>query len=924
MIGKQIGSGGPGYRWSLHTATRKSNQQEYTVFKYSKPAKGSPGCDLHNELVEILKRDPVQLGRLRHPSLLQLEATVVESSDGGILFVTEPLLCSLGNALGRYENVQPLPVWLKEYELDEVEIQCGLLQIAKGLDFLHSDAKMIHLGVAPENIYINKNGEWKIGGFSFSQYSSYQPRKGSTGDSSEGDRVQYREWDSRQANYLQPPLNYAAPECVYNGIYRAESDVFSYAVLIYSCFNRSEPLFECRDNVLTYKQRLSGFQQQVRNQPSHSVHHLFKNVPPAIAPVLGSAVGAVNPADRPTAAVITTTCPYFESMLTTTIKYLDTLVEKEDVEKAEFLKGLVSILGAGGFSQRVQRQRILPSLLEELKSPLQIPFVLPNVFAIADGCSKREFQDLIFPSLIPVFKIDDPIQVVLILMQKMDLLLQKTGPDDMKNVVLPMVYKSLDHPSTRIQELCSKILPDFAPVIEFGSLKNSVFPRLVKTVVKCDNLGVKINYLVCLGKLMPLMDKFSVVEKLLPALASIETHEPGVLMAMLGLYDEMVKQKNLSLDKEDICRRILPRLTHLCIDPNLNVKQFQMFISVIKSMVAKVETEQTKKLIQMAKMDEQTNDTPQGGALDSKSSRPSVEDTEQRMRSLLSESIPMSGGSSGIESGSKGSWESISSSNNSRRGGASSTSVPLPMATSTTSVSTNMQHQKQRPRGMPIRSNTSGTDAKVQSLLNDMRPMPSGSIPKTGPSSSALQWGGGLQSSEGVSKQVNMNQQQQRNSGRPASHQSQPNRPSYHPSSFGTSMSPNSSGGLLQPMRPTSNSQMGSGSSMNGHHRQPQQPQKPNYSIDTSALTGMASTGSMTNSGSLGSVNSGSYSSLGGASGIGSGGSGGIMQPMNTSSSSGIGMTGHQQGSYPQYPQGMQSNLTSRGIPPPMQPTKRN
>ena len=59
-------------------------------------------------------------------------------------------------------------------------------------------------------------------------------------------------------------------------------------------------------------------------------------------------------------------------------------------------------------------------------------------------------------------KITDPIQVLLIFMQRMDLLLVKTPPADVKTDVLPMVYRALESDASQIQELCLAIIPNFA------------------------------------------------------------------------------------------------------------------------------------------------------------------------------------------------------------------------------------------------------------------------------------------------------------------------------------------------------------------------------------------------------------------------------------------------------------------------------
>ena len=63
------------------------------------------------------------------------------------------------------------------------------------------------------------------------------------------------------------------------------------------------------------------------------------------------------------------------------------------------------------YFQRVVIQRVLPHLCLEFSNHTMIPFVLPNVLLIAETCTNEEYNELIFPQLKPVLKIQDPIQV---------------------------------------------------------------------------------------------------------------------------------------------------------------------------------------------------------------------------------------------------------------------------------------------------------------------------------------------------------------------------------------------------------------------------------------------------------------------------------------------------------------------------------
>ena len=50
-------------------------------------------------------------------------------------------------------------------------------------------------------------------------------------------------------------------------------------------------------------------------------------------------------------------------------------------------------------------------------------------------------------------------------MQRMDMLLSKTPPADVKSDVLPMIYRALESDTAQIQELCLSIIPGFAGIL---------------------------------------------------------------------------------------------------------------------------------------------------------------------------------------------------------------------------------------------------------------------------------------------------------------------------------------------------------------------------------------------------------------------------------------------------------------------------
>lgn len=92
----------------------------------------------------------------------------LEETRSELIFATEPILSSLELSIPGAGRSSPL------VELDEVEvrgfqvililmtddhaiqqIQKGILQICKGLSFLHSSAQLIHSNINPESIVLN-------------------------------------------------------------------------------------------------------------------------------------------------------------------------------------------------------------------------------------------------------------------------------------------------------------------------------------------------------------------------------------------------------------------------------------------------------------------------------------------------------------------------------------------------------------------------------------------------------------------------------------------------------------------------------------------------------------------------------------------------------------------------------------------------
>lgn len=310
---------------------------------------------------------------------------------------------------------------------------------------------------------------------------------------------------------------------------------------------------------------------------------------------------------------------YFDDFGVKTLSYLESLYQWDNLQKSKFFKGLPQILEK--FPERINRKQILPCLVKEFVNASMIPFVLPNVLLIAQKCpSQSEYLADIQKHLLPIMKIEQPIHILLIFMQNMELLIKLSTVQVIKNDLLSLCNRALECDVKEIQELCLNILPTMASHVDYNVLKNGIFPRLKKMCLATQNPSVKVNSLICLGKLLEFFDKWFALDEIIPFLTQIPSRDPAVVMAVIGYYQHeiltthfsktfgtifsgifklIMSHKKLGMTKEIMATRVIPFLVPLSIENQLTLSQFNAIMAMIKEIITTIETEHRVRLEQL-------------------------------------------------------------------------------------------------------------------------------------------------------------------------------------------------------------------------------------------------------------------------------------------------------------------------------------
>eukprot|EP00729_Bicosta_minor_P019887 gene19887-29077_t len=249
-VGDAVASGGPSNLWKIHDAVQRTPHQEVSVWVLDKKALMNSKelkKPQKEKLLEVLRKGPSKLQLLKHPQVLAVTMPMDESKDI-IAFATERVFASLNNVLGKTDNIDRVPLTLKEYDMLDLEVTMGLLSISSALGFAHQ-AEIIHGNLTPEAIVLNKDGEWRLSGFDWWCHSRYTAE-------AEFPSFPESQISSALLRASLPNLNFLAPEYVMQQAKTLKSDIYSLAMVAVCCYNGGNPLHDARGNVLDYQTSL--------------------------------------------------------------------------------------------------------------------------------------------------------------------------------------------------------------------------------------------------------------------------------------------------------------------------------------------------------------------------------------------------------------------------------------------------------------------------------------------------------------------------------------------------------------------------------------------------------------------------------------------------------------------------------------------
>ena len=233
--------------------------------------------------------------------------------------------------------------------------------------------------------------DWKISGLSFSSPPDNSTKPTSVIPINLSEALNM---DPRLPQSVQLNLDYCSPDFVLDSNMNTGADMFSLGLLIIALYNspHTSPL-AANSSVSTYK-RLFASSSTIPSSSNGflSSRPLPKDLTSSVLPRLITR----RPAQRMTAKEFQQSA-YFDNILISTIRFLDSLPAKTPNEKSQFMRGLSRVLPS--FPKSVLEKKVLPALLEEMKDRDLLSSILQNIFKIIEllPSGRRAFTERILP-----------------------------------------------------------------------------------------------------------------------------------------------------------------------------------------------------------------------------------------------------------------------------------------------------------------------------------------------------------------------------------------------------------------------------------------------------------------------------------------------------------------------------------------------
>jgi SCY1-like protein 1 len=503
--------------WELKSAWQKSDRKPVSVFIYTLGPNESDFLPMN-----YLKK----FRTIRHPNLLQLIEGVFMENKRQVYVVTE--------------RVRPLDHILDQARNQKYVLSWGIHQVMKAVGFLN-DSSIIHGNIGIQSVFVNKQGDWKLGGFEL--MTEYALFKDHSGPLFTGFHF--------VPNHCRPPE--LCRETPLDSIPVYALDSWMSGCFIFSLFSRV-PFVETKQ-----LKQVEVLPQELKEQYI--------------------ALITANHQRRAKVQDLINRSSYFQNPFVESCLFLEEINVKDGYEKERFFLKLTKQIDE--FPQDYCKYKILPHLVSALDFGAGST-VLEPLLKIAKNLKEEEYNAEISPSVIKWFKSPDR-QLRMNLLENFSTYAQYLSPALINEHLYPSLAQGFLDQTASYRDLTIKAIPVIISKMNTNNINNHLLRCLAKLQADIEP-SIRHSATDCVAKIAEYLSHDTRAKVLVPAFTR-SLRDPYVPARLAGIQGFSITAQYHNI--REVASRIVPALSIMCIDPAIEVRESA--VKALKLFVTKIE-----------------------------------------------------------------------------------------------------------------------------------------------------------------------------------------------------------------------------------------------------------------------------------------------------------------------------------------------
>ncbi|KAM3131044.1 hypothetical protein pb186bvf_016856 [Paramecium bursaria] len=562
---KPFSSGGVGNIWKIHNA--KKQKEEFSVFIFDKRCLDKViKNDKEKEQIFItLRKEAQRLSTLKHPYILSLQEPPAEDQKR-LVCVTEKVKGSLAHMI-QNDQLGLLSI---------LDIKVSLRQIIEAISFLHTETKLIHLNISPENIYITKDGKWKLSGFLHSIQNTQSTLQQLYLD------LNNKPYDNLVT--LRPNLSFLAPEvAAKNSQASFKSDIFSFGLVLAGLLRylsqgiKDLGIFE----IQSIQQYDSSYDYLISFiQKSQFFVTLTQNVQELILNML-------KPEPQRLGIMDVYHSEFFMDPLARLIHQLRQIKLQDPESQLTLLKSVAQNIFK--FETIVILKDIIPLIFPYIQDPKlmnPIVFVAIDISKIQDPQIEKMYYNEIWKPLKMITQLTSmPAQSLYALVQNIPRFIEfKIPMNEIMTHLVPLYIKCLESNVSKLQQISLSSTKCLIEKLEYQYTKSQVlsiklFKILPRLLVIKDTLHI-FDIVSLFDSVLPTLGKMREGKKIKKEQAEL----------LLDIYTEVSPK----LSFEQVVNQLIPQMMPFIIELQIGVDLIQKYSNLIRDLIENITKEKVR------------------------------------------------------------------------------------------------------------------------------------------------------------------------------------------------------------------------------------------------------------------------------------------------------------------------------------------